>query len=311
MSERSVTTTKDIREAYKKNIGFYIPGYGHVTNFKNFYDNELAGQVSLKSLEEGARTNPKFIEEIDTLRNSVIKQYDKGGTSEPELIRTDRQTKNGRAIYKLGKEDVSEITTTFQNEDGKWVNAPSLNFGRIYNEEDVKKMYSSMGDIRDLETGRLLTKYNTLEEAVKAAKEDSDSLSKDQTKSDDYKAQFADISSNKSDDYKAQFADIPQNRPTFAEKFKDYKNSKEMEALFVLNEYEKLNEEIKKDKPNQYGTFKETFAAERRKAIKDGTLDTHTFEYTNTKTGETRLYHARTVNEQAKWLRKRREEEDA
>lgn len=211
MSEKSITSTNDITEAYKKNIGFYIPGYGHVTNFKNFYDNELQGKMSLADLSEGVRTDPKFIDQLDAVLNSGIKQYDKGGTSEPELIRTD-------------------------------------------------------------------------------------SLSKDQTKSDDYKVQY---------DY------IPQNRSTFAEKFKDYKNSKEMEALFVLNEYEKLDDKIKKDKPNNYSTFKEAFAAERRKAIKDNTLDTHTFEYTNTKTGETRLYHARTVNEQAKWLKRRREEEDA
>jgi len=296
MSKKSITSTNDITEAYQKNIGFYIPGYGHVTNFKSFYDNELQGKMSLADLSEGARTDPKFIDQLDAVLNSGIKQYDKGGTSEPELIRTDRQTKNGRTIYKLGDEDVSEITTTFQNEDGKWVNAPSLNFGKIYSEEDVKKMYSSAGDVTDLETGRLLTKYNTLEEAVKAAKEDSDSLSKDQTKSDDYKAQFA---------------DIPQDKLTFGKRFEAYKKIKEAEALFNLNEYERISDEIKKDKPNNYRTFREAFAAERRKAIKDNTLDTHTFEYTNTKTGETRLYHARTVNEQAKWLRKRREEEDA
>lgn len=201
MSERSVTTTKDIREAYSKNIGFYIPGYGHVTNFKNFYDNELAGQVSLKSLAEGARTNPKFIEEIDSVRNSVIKQYSDGG----------------------------------------------LNVSQ----------------------------------------------------------------SKENDDYKAQFDYIPQNKSTFADRFKEYKTLKEAEALSALAAYESLYEKIKKDKPNQYNTFKETFAAERRKAIKDGTLDTHTFEYTDNKTGETRLYHARTVNEQANWLKKRREEDDA
>lgn len=136
MSEKSITSTNDIREAYEKNIGFYIPGYGHVTNFKNFYDNELQGKMSLKDLSEGVRTDPKFIDQLDSVLNSVIKQYASGGLN------------------------VSE-----------------------------------------------------------------------------------------SDDYKVQYDDIPKNKLTFAEKFKAYKDIREAEALFLLNEHERLNEGIKKDKP--------------------------------------------------------------
>lgn len=194
MESRRTTTTKNIKEAYDKNIGFYIPGYGHVTNFKNFYDNELSGKISMKALAEGARTDPKFIENIDLIRNSVIKQYSSGG----------------------------------------------LNLTRRKDEE-------------------------------------------------------------------IQQEPVQQTRPTFAERFKTYQTVAEADALNLLNEYEQLNSRIKKDNPNPYGTFKETFAAERRKAIKDNTLDTHTFEYTDPKTGKTNTYHARTVNEQSEWLKKRRE----
>jgi len=289
MSQYRATSTKDIKEAYEKNIGFYVPGYGHVGNFKDFYDNELAGEISLNALAEGARTDPKFVEKLDSLRNRTIKDYFANGGSvqsnkkveedqEQTLVRTDRQTKSGRTIYKLNGEDVSELTVTFQNKDGKWVNAPSLNFGKIYSEDDVKKLYSSVGDVIDLETGRTLPKYDNVEDAVKAAKKQSESLGYDQTKS------------------------------SFSEKFNKYETVVKVDAQNLINDYKILEQEEKKVKPNAYGSFKETFAAERRKAIKDGTLDTHTFEYTDLKTGKTNLYHARTVKEQADWLKKRREE---
>lgn len=289
MSQYRATSTKDIKEAYEKNIGFYVPGYGHVGNFKDFYDNELAGEISLNALAEGARTDPKFVEKLDSLRNRTIKDYFANGGSvqsnkkveedqEQTLVRTDRQTKSGRTIYKLNGEDVSELTVTFQNKDGKWVNAPSLNFGKIYSEDDVKKLYSSVGDVIDLETGRTLPKYDNVEDAVKAAKKQSESLGYDQTK------------------------------PTFAERFSKYEAIAKADGQNLLNSYRQLDDIVKKQKPNMYGSFKETYAAERRKAIKDGTLDTHTFEYTDLKTGKTNLYHARTVKEQADWLKKRREE---
>jgi hypothetical protein len=203
MESRRTTTTKDINEAYEKNIGFYIPGYGHVTNFKNFYDNELQGKLSMKKLAEGARTDPKFVESIDRLLNASIKSYNSGG----------------------------------------------INMSRPEEERVV------------------IPQQQEQEEAVQP------------------------------------------RRPTFAERFKTYRSIAEADALNLINEYREVSKQIEKDTPNRYGSFKETFAAERRRAIKEGILDSHTFEYTDPKTGNKGVYHARTVKEQANWLKKRREQD--
>jgi len=198
MESRRTSLTKDIKEAYDKNIGFYIPGYGHITNFKTFFDDELDGRISLDALAEGARTDPKFVENLDKIRNATIKEYNSGG----------------------------------------------INISRPKEEVVIQQQ----------------------EEEV-----------------------------------------VQPRRPTFAERFRTYQNVVEADALNLISEYKELSKQIEKDTPNLYGNFKETFAAERRKAIKEGTLDSHTFEYTDPKTGNKGVYHARTVNEQANWLKKRRE----
>jgi len=205
MSQYRATSTKDIKEAYEKNIGFYVPGYGHVGNFKDFYDNELAGEISLNALAEGARTDPKFVEKLDSLRNRTIKDY-----------------------------------------------------------------FASGGSVQPKEEPELVQKQETIAQNTPLATE--------------------------------------PKRPTFAERFSKYETIVKADGQNLLNSYRQLDNIVKKQKPNMYGSFKETYAAERRKAIKDGTLDTHTFEYTDLKTGKTNLYHARTVKEQADWLKKRREE---
>jgi hypothetical protein len=46
-----------------------------------------------------------------------------------KLTPTNRTTKTGRTIYKLGNKDVSEISTTFKYK-GKWINIPTIHNGK-------------------------------------------------------------------------------------------------------------------------------------------------------------------------------------
>ena len=72
-----------------------------------------------------------------------------------KLKPTNRTTKTGRRIYKLGGKDVSEISTTFKYK-GKWINVPSIHNGKIIKSEKKLKDMLDNNEIKPTSTHKSL-----------------------------------------------------------------------------------------------------------------------------------------------------------
>lgn len=72
-----------------------------------------------------------------------------------KLTPTNRTTKTGRTIYKLGNKDVSEISTTFKYK-GKWVNIPTIHNGKIVTSEKRLKAMLNNSEIKPTSTHKSL-----------------------------------------------------------------------------------------------------------------------------------------------------------
>ena len=72
-----------------------------------------------------------------------------------KLKPTNRTTKTGRRIYKLGDRDVSEISTTFKYK-GKWINIPSIHNGKIIRSEKKLKQMLDDNEIKPTSTHKSL-----------------------------------------------------------------------------------------------------------------------------------------------------------
>jgi len=108
------------------------------------------------------------------------------------LTPTDRVTSAGRRLYKTSDGDfVSEKTTTVQNPNNNlWYNIPTINNGRKMSVDKAAELYLGSSEVKDVETGRVIPSFKTVEEAVKAAKTRSQSLSRGQKLMNNQMKQF-------------------------------------------------------------------------------------------------------------------------
>ena len=108
------------------------------------------------------------------------------------LTPTDKVTSAGRKLYKTSDGDfVSEKTTTVQNPNNNlWYNIPTINNGRKMSVDKAAELYLGSSEVKDVETGRVIPSFKTVEEAVKAAKTRSQSLSRGQKLMNNQMKQF-------------------------------------------------------------------------------------------------------------------------
>ena len=108
------------------------------------------------------------------------------------LTPTDKVTSAGRKLYKTSDGDfVSEKTTTVQNPNNNlWYNIPTINNGRKMSVDKAAELYLGSSEVKDVETGRVIPSFKTVEEAVKAAKIRSQSLSRGQKLMNNQMKQF-------------------------------------------------------------------------------------------------------------------------
>ena len=92
--------------------------------------------------------------------------------SEVTLTPTNRMTSAGRRLYETSEgELVSEKTTTVQDPNSKlWYNIPTVNNGTMMSVDEAAELYLGKGEVKDVETGRVIQSFETVEEAVDAAK---------------------------------------------------------------------------------------------------------------------------------------------
>ena len=113
--------------------------------------------------------------------------YNQGQTrnqrSEVTLTPTNRMTSAGRRLYETSEgELVSEKTTTVQDPNSKlWYNIPTINNGTMMSVDEAAELYLGKGEVKDVETGRVIQSFETVEEAEDAARARSQELRQGQT----------------------------------------------------------------------------------------------------------------------------------
>ena len=99
------------------------------------------------------------------------------------LTPTNRMTSAGRRLYETSEgELVSEKTTTVQDPNSKlWYNIPTINNGTMMSVDEAAELYLGKGEVKDVETGRVIQSFETIEEAEDAARARSQELRQGQT----------------------------------------------------------------------------------------------------------------------------------
>jgi hypothetical protein len=102
---------------------------------------------------------------------------------EVTLTPTNRMTSAGRRLYETSEgELVSEKTTTVQDPNSKlWYNIPTINNGTMMSVDEAAELYLGKGEVKDVETGRVIQSFETIEEAENAARARSQELRQGQT----------------------------------------------------------------------------------------------------------------------------------
>jgi hypothetical protein len=103
--------------------------------------------------------------------------------SEVTLTPTNRMTSAGRRLYETSEgELVSELTVTVQDPNSKlYYNIPSVNNGTMMSVDEAAELYFGKGEVKDVETGRVIQGFETVEEAVDAARARTQNLNQGQT----------------------------------------------------------------------------------------------------------------------------------
>jgi hypothetical protein len=123
------------------------------------------GELQAKQQAEGLRAG------IDVAKTQFQMQQTQQPKGEGGEVgsRTDQTTTAGRPVYRTDEgKNVSELSVTLPI-NGKWVNVPSIHDGKEYSEDALVKMLKA-GEISPTSV------HNTVEDAVKSAKDRSNKL---------------------------------------------------------------------------------------------------------------------------------------
>ena len=291
---RSDNKTSDVSYAYANNTSFHIPGYGKVKNFKDFFDKNLADRFTVAQIEQNFNLDPNFANTIDNALSKAIKNYNSGGlapqafTAVPNISVKDAFIKMQEA--KKGDKKTYEATLNYVLESFGGYEAYRDALVKYAKTEEGSKLLQVQRPDESLSSSRLFPVESTAENSPLFAEA----------------GQSSPVEGTGGPSTAQEERVTPVQAPTqslLTQNFSSYVESVGDRFQLLSNELENVNTVIQKRHFNTHKNFKDIFIAERRKAIENDTLYSHTFEYMNPKTQSVDTYHARNENEQKQYLK--------
>ena len=305
---RSDNKTSDISYAYANNTSFHIPGYGKIKNFRDFFNENLSDRFTVAQIKENFNLDPNFANAIDSVLSKAIKNYNSGGlspqdfTAVPSMSVKDAFIKMQEA--KKGDKKTYETTLNSVLESFGGYEAYRDALVEYAKTEEGSKLLQVQRPDESLSSSRLFpvgsVQGNALRNTLPPRRPDSLPSFAEAGQSSPVEGTGGLSTAQKE-------KVTPVQAPTqslLTQNFSSYVESVGNRFQSLSNELENVNTVIQKRHFNTHKNFKDTFIAERRKAIENGTLYSHTFEYMNPKTQSVDTYHARNANEQKEYLKK-------